>query len=265
MRSSRTLILCALLGALWPVWGWLFTRMSDGSGASWESVALLTAGAVLVRDRHGQRGSTDSLAIPLVLLLSYVSAFAFAPPLARALLAMAALGSACSVCWYGTRCNFALCGLFAISLPLTASLNFYLGYPLRVAVGEATQLLLQMNGIAAVRDGTLLLWNERSIAIDAPCSGIKMLWTGGYLCFALAAVLRLNTSRTVLLALGACVVVVVANVLRATSLFYVESGLIQAGASTHGLVGAVMFAFAAVAIWMLAQRLSPTCIESSAP
>ena len=257
MRCSRTLILCALLGALWPVWRWMFARMSDGSGANWESVALITAAAVLIRDRRGQCGATRSLAVPLVLLLSYASVFACAPPLVRGLLAMAALGSACSICWYGTRCNLALCGLFAISLPLTASLNFYGGYPLRVAVGEATQVLLQMNGIAAVREGTRLLWNERSIAIDAPCSGIKMLWTGGYLCFTLAAVLRLNTSRTILLALGAGIIVVVANVLRATSLFYVESGLVEAADSAHGLVGAVMFAFAAIAIWTIAHRLSP--------
>jgi exosortase len=220
-------------------------------------VALLTAAAVLMRDRNARRGSTSSLAVPLVLLLSYAAALAFAPPLARAFLGMVVLGSACSVCWYGTRCNFALCGLLAISLPLTASLDFYLGYPLRVVVGEATEMLLQLNGIAVVRDGTLLSWNERSIAIDAPCSGIKMLWTGGYLCFALAAVLRLDTSRTLGLALGAGVVVVVANVLRATSLFYVESGLIEAPDSAHDLVGAVMFAFAAIAIWSVAQRLSP--------
>ena len=83
-----------------------------------------------------------------------------------------------------------------------------------------------------------------------------MLWTGAYLSFALAAMLRLSALRTVALALLSVVVVIVANATRATSLFYVEAGIFEGPELLHEATGLVMFAFAAAAVFTLARKLA---------
>ena len=266
--SKRRLILAALALATWPVWRWMAHRFADGSGDMWELLAAATVVAVMFRDRawmqqssvlarssQGERMYAD-LWIPATILLAYAASYNFISPLPRGLLAMAALGTAISTLWYGKRIDVALCGLLLISLPVMASLNFYLGYPLRATAGTMAEALLQMNGIAAIREGAQLQWNGQTIAIDAPCSGVKMLWTGAYLSFALAAMMRLSDLRTFALVLLAAVVVIVANAFRAASLFYLEAGLIQAPEQLHDAIGLVMFAFAAAAVFLLSHTLA---------
>ena len=58
------------------------------------------------------------------------------------------------------------------------------------------------------------------------------------------------------LAAGAVVVVLVANVLRSASLFYIESGLIEAPPQAHEAVAIVMFAIAAGTLAAMSQRLA---------
>ncbi len=256
MRLSKgILILAALVAATWPVWRWMVYRFADGSGDTWELLAALTAVAVMVRDRE-LRPSVVSLSLPAALLLIYAASYSFLSPLPRGMLAMAAIGTAISALWYGRRIEIAICGLLLISLPVMASLNFYLGYPLRVAAGTMTEALLQMNGIAALREGAQLQWNGQSIAIDAPCSGVKMLWTGAYLSFSLSAMMRLSAPRTVTLTLLTVVVVIIANAIRATSLFYVEAGIFEGPELLHDAIGLVMFAFAAVMVFAMARTLA---------
>jgi exosortase len=251
----RLLIMTGLGIAIWPIWRWIGARMMDRSDAHWEIVAVITALAFLWRDRKTDASQAPG-ALPIILLLTYAMTFGFATPLVRALLAFAALATACSALWYGKRVELPICGLLMLSLPVMASLDFYVGYPLRVVVGEATAWLLHTNGIAAHREGTLLLWSGRTVAIDAPCSGIKMLWTGAYLCFALAALMKLSAVRTLALAVGAAIVVIVANILRATSLFYVEAGLVGAPPAAHEGIGVLMFVVAAGALAAMSHRLA---------
>jgi exosortase len=254
LPSKRAALIITLLASVWPVWRWSLLRITDGTGDSWELLAALTALGFLIRDRD-LRPEIGSVSLPTVLVLIYAASYFFAPPLVRGMLAMLALGTACSVLWYGRRVDVPICGLLLIALPVMASMNFYLGYPLRVVAGTISETLLQMNGIAATREGALLLWNGQSISIDAPCSGVRMLWTGAYLCFTLAALMRLTSLRTLLLAALTLAIVIVANAIRATSLFYVEAGLIDAPEFAHDAVGLVMFAFAAVAVFVLSQQL----------
>jgi exosortase/archaeosortase family protein len=249
------LTFAALVAATWPVCRWMTVRFADGSSDTWELLAALTAAAVIVRDRH-PRPEDSSLILPAFLLLIYAASYSFLSPLPRGMLAMAAIGTAISALWYGRRVDVPICGLLLISLPVMASLNFFLGYPLRVVAGSVAEGLLQMNGIAAVREGALLSWNGHRVAIDAPCSGIKMLWTGAYLSFSLAALMRLSGGRTVVLTLLTGIVIVAANALRASSLFYGEAVFAEGPASMHDAIGLVMFAFAAIAVFILARKLA---------
>lgn len=256
--SKRALILAALALAVWPVWRWMTLRFADGSGDMWELLAAATAAAVVIRNRASvsQDLGSVSLWIPAAFLVMYAASYDDLSPLPRAMLAMASLGTALSSLWHGKRIDVVLCGLLMICLPVMASLNFYLGYPLRVAAGTLAEALLQMNGIATIREGAQLQWNGQTVAIDAPCSGVKMLWTGAYLSLSLAAMMRLSDLRTLVLLALSMLVVILANAFRATSLFYVEAGLLPGPDLLHGAIGLVMFAFAAATVFALARKLA---------
>jgi exosortase len=189
------------------------------------------------------------------LVLVYALSYPFVPSLVRAIVAMTVIAVAGSSVWLGRRLDVRLWGLLLLALPLVSSLNFYLGFPLRAVVGESAQMLLQMNGFAVVREGTMLVWNDRHISIDAPCSGVKMLWTGMYLTCALAALWRMRTKQTAMLGVAAIAIVMVANVLRTTALFYVEAGMLPEAGSVHTYVGVAVFVLACVAIALTAAKL----------
>jgi exosortase/archaeosortase family protein len=82
-----------------------------------------------------------------------------------------------------------------------------------------------------------------------------MLWTGMYLSCTLAALQRLGALRTVMLGALAFAIVMIANVLRATALFYVESGVVAQAQSAHESIGVVVFVLAAIGIAAAATRL----------
>ncbi len=67
-------------------------------------------------------------------------------------------------------------GLSCLALPLLASLQFYAGYPLRAITAEASRWLLQGLGLAVERSGASLLVDGRLVLVDAPCSGVQLLW-----------------------------------------------------------------------------------------
>src|SRR5262245_54142927 len=262
MRSSTLaplewrayLPLVALIGAIWPVWEWLAIRAASDTSDAWALVGLATAAGLLWRNRLANRAPAQ-WGLAALLLLIYAASYPFALPLVRAVIAMSALATACSTLWFGRRMELWLWGLLLLALPLIPSLNFYAGYPLRLLVGDVTASLLRMNGFAVVRDGATLLWAGHQVAIDAPCSGIKMLWTGAYLTCALAGLQRFSAARTLLLGSLAVVVVVLANVLRATALFYVEGGVVPQAQPAHELIGVVIFALAAISIAAAATRM----------
>ncbi|RYF63174.1 MAG: exosortase/archaeosortase family protein, partial [Comamonadaceae bacterium] len=58
-----------------------------------------------------------------------------------------------------------------------SSLQFYAGYPLRVITAEASRWLLAP-GFEVAREGSSLLVDGRLVIVDAPCSGVQMVWLG---------------------------------------------------------------------------------------
>jgi exosortase len=250
--------LAALIAALWPVWSWISLRAVDDSGDAWELLSLATVVLLLAATPARSQRDDLALAVPIALLGIYAVTYPFLPPLLRACIAVTAVAALCSDMWFGKRMELSLLGLLLLALPVIASLNFYLGYPLRVAVGTAAQALLQMNGFAVVREGTLLNWNGRLISIDAPCSGVKMLWAGLYLSFTLAAFFRLDSRRTMLLGAAAIGIVLLANVMRTTALFFIEAKVMVVDETWHSGIGVTVFLCAALAVAAAAQRLRLT-------
>ena len=242
--------------AVWPVWIWFVGGSLDRSN---DSASLLAAATALIVVWRAPPAATVRwpLALPAALLAVYAGATAWGlPPASGALPAFAALAALASVWRLGRRLDAALLGLCMLALPLAASLQFYLGYPMRVLAGTLSVAMLRMSGIGVVREGAMLAWGDQLISIDAPCSGVKMLWAGMYLACALALSYRLTFLRTVAALLMACGVIVAANALRASALFYSESGLVRLPEWGHQATGVVCFAGAAFAVFYGVRRLA---------
>jgi exosortase/archaeosortase family protein len=256
-----------LVVALWGVWVDYVRRLRTGIDEPWGLLALgVAAGVVISRSRAdpGQargymgcrfRVGWGTLGVVWLLVVTYAAAREVVPPLVRGVIAMTAVAALLSRLAMGRRFDLALWGLLVFSLPLSSALQFYLGYPIRSATAMTTAPLLRVTGLAVERAGTVLQFGGRAIWIDAPCSGVKMLWTGMFLALALAAILRVGNWRTVVAAALALVAVFVGNVVRSTGLFYLEAGIFPAPHWYHNGIGLVAFAMTAGGIAWCVVRM----------
>ncbi|HNT34510.1 MAG TPA: archaeosortase/exosortase family protein, partial [bacterium] len=141
--------------------------------------------------------------------------------------------------------------LVILSIPLTPSLQFFLGSPLRFLVARCTAL---MSGMSIRAIGVGLSDGHHTVFIDAPCSGIRMLTTSVLLASGTSFYLRLSRCRTFLVMLFGVFLAVAGNVLRAGALFLMETRL-PLGAWAHTWIGVIVFAFCAFSLVWLARAV----------
>lgn len=254
----------ALLLALWPVWLWNFERLTDKSDEPLSLLALITLGYFLWErrseaDRHNHHSHFEPSIAALLTLAAYAISIPFAPKLIQGILAVAAM---CLILPGSASFTLPLWMLALLSLPVMATLNFYLGFPLRVLVGSTAVPMLNMIGFSTSLEGTALIWNSQVVEIDAPCSGIKMLWFTTYFSAALSAFFNLKTFDVIKVFSVATIAAIAANVLRITSLFFLETGAIAIPEgwhdSLHQAVGVIVFLLAAVSTLLCASGLRHT-------
>jgi exosortase/archaeosortase family protein len=244
----------ALLLAGWPHLAYMTSRMTDGSDDPWGLVALATALVFLPWKKLGETVPVhfawffSACLLPLLCIASF---FWLDAPLLRA----AAWVLALSALLLRAGSPPAVAGLLLMSLPLMASLDFYAGYPLRWLVSHSNAILLNLIGLGVEAKGVVLQWGEKEVIVDAPCSGLRMLWFGGYLTFTVGALYRLTWRRMCFLAVFGLVLVVLANGGRSFLLFFPESEMIQMPEWVHGGLGLVIFALVAAILAQAAQRL----------
>ncbi|HEU4593463.1 MAG TPA: archaeosortase/exosortase family protein [Steroidobacteraceae bacterium] len=248
------LVMAAHAACFWPVWRWYVERLDDGSDEPWALVALLAAVASSWPRRGWRWNARDPLLLAAAAFtLLYALLAPFAPPLPRALAAVAALGcSWISVGGARDKLPAVIC-LLLLSVPVIASLQFYVGYPLRTITAAGATGLLNAFGGDVVRMGTSMVEHGRTVVVDAPCSGVRMLWTGSLLCTVLAAMRARLCWRAMLGSLAFVLpVVLAANSLRAALLFLIETADSAPPAWLHPAVG--MFTFALVGLLLLASE-----------
>lgn len=131
--------------------------------------------------------------------------------------------------------------LLLLSLPIMASLQFFAGYPLRVIVANGTSFLLNCSGINVTALGATLEWEGQQIAVDAPCSGLNMLWTGLFLSSLLCCLSKFSSQKFFVASCLSVLLIIVGNIFRATSLFYLENSSIDLPAFAHGGIGVLVF------------------------
>jgi exosortase len=238
-------LLVAQAAGLWPIWQWYMGRLREGTDERWGVLAL---GAALVL-LWGERGNLRRQPQPAFLLgaglLTLVSAVA-APWLSmflRAMLAVSAVGLTVAAVLGRPGLPLPLWVLFLLSLPVVTAmqLQFYLGYPLRALTAWASRNVLAILGLDVTQAGTVLTWMGRTVLVDAPCSGIRMLWVGMFLTALLSYLMRASVARFTLNAIVAFPIILAGNVLRTSLLFIKEARIVVLPAWTHEATGLLTF------------------------
>ncbi|HJV94849.1 MAG TPA: exosortase Q, partial [Albitalea sp.] len=165
-----------------------------------------------------------------------------APPLAGALLAALALASGLRAFMPSGRATLPLAGLAVLALPLISSLQFYAGYPLRVLTAQLSTWGLQLAGVAASRVGSAMQVEGRLIVVDAPCSGVQMVWMAYFCACAVAAWDGTSDTRFVRRLPWIGALVLAGNVLRNSVLVMLEARRASVPESLHQAVGLVVLA-----------------------
>lgn len=242
--SSAWPLLAVLLLALWPHWIWMVRRLTDGSDEPWGILAVVAVLALVARDRRELAPpSRSALAASGALAIAAAIAQLFVPPIFAAALAMLALAAFLASA-LPQRPAAPLTTLLLLALPVIASLQFYLGYPLRALTAHAAAPLLQAAGFDVHAAGASLQWRETTVLVDPPCAGIGMLWLGSFVAALLSYLNGASVRRTAINALGAAVLVLVANILRNAALFFPEAGIVHWPDLAHRAVGLAAFALA---------------------
>ena len=211
--------------ALWPHGWWAARRVADGSDdpLGLAALALLVVWLAISRPTLRPTPRLAWLGVAAAITAMATAALFVAPPLVAALLAALALWAHLAA-WLPDRApRLALAGLALLALPLVASLQFYVGYPLRVFTAQFSAWLLQAAGWAAERSGAALTVGGRLVLVDAPCSGVQLAWLGYFAACAVAAFTRLRDLALLRRLPLVGLVVLTGNVLRNTVLVALEA------------------------------------------
>lgn len=240
--ASTWLLLVAFVAALWPHWHWAATRLADGSDDPLGLVALLALGWCVRRVGPGLRADPAprpmALAVALALLATAGACLAV-PPLAVAMLAALAVAALLAALVPAGTPLAPLGGLAVLALPVVSSLQFYAGWPLRLVAAEAGRWLLALAGFDAVREGTALRVDGTLVIVDAPCSGVQMVWLAYFAACATAAWLGVSDRAFARRLVGVGALVLAGNVLRNALLVGLEARGVATGGWLHETVGLV--------------------------
>jgi exosortase/archaeosortase family protein len=239
------------IAALWPHWIWMGRRTADGSDEPWGLIALLTIVVLVIADRKRIAARLPGIALIVAGGLSVLAALSMphVPPIVAGATAILALVALLSGMLPQERPRAALCCMALLALPLVASLNFYLGYPLRWLCSYGVAAIVSAGGWHVTPEGAALLWNGKTILVDAPCAGIAMLWVGMYAAALMSYLYRASTLRTAFNLALAAVIMVIGNIVRNAALFFKEAGIVNLPDWTHEGIGLAVFSLMCLAMY----------------
>jgi exosortase/archaeosortase family protein len=260
-RTARPLLcLAAFALALWPHWRWAAARLADGSDDPLGLAALAMLLAALVRFTPRLRTEPAPGWLALAVLLTSLATVLglFAPALLAALLAALAFAAALAAFAPAGTPALPLVGLAALALPVVSSLQFYAGFPLRVITAEASRWLLGLAGFDASREGSAMLVDGRLVIVDAPCSGVQMVWMAWFCACAVACSRGLPDRAFAKRLAFVGVAVLAGNIVRNTLLVGLEARGAAVPAWQHEAVGMVVLGLVCAAVaWLVASARMP--------
>lgn len=243
--------------ALWPHGAWIARRVADGSDDPLGLAAIAVLALLVVRAAPRLRVAphTGWLAASVVLTIGANLALFAVPPLLAGLVAAFALAAGLAAWWPAAAARLPLAGLLVLALPLIASLQYYGGYPLRVLTAQLSAWGLQAAGIPAEPLGASMLVRGQLVIVDAPCSGVQMVWLAYFCACTVAAWTGLRDAAFVRRLPLVGLAVLLGNVLRNTVLVALEARPQRLDAAWHEAIGlAALFAVCAVVVAVVGRR-----------
>jgi exosortase/archaeosortase family protein len=258
--------LCLQAAALTPTWLWMAARLRDGSD---DPLGLLALAALAVLGWMLRRELRPAPALGWLALAAAGTLVATVlriglgplpalPPLVTGLAAVLAL--ACGLLAFMPKRIAAppVAGLAVLALPLLSSLQFYAGYPLRVVTAEASRWLLAP-GFSVAREGGSLWVDGHLVIVDAPCSGVQMVWFGYFTACVVALWARRGGGSFMARLPTVCLLVLAGNIVRNSLLIAFEGAGHAPAPWAHDALGLALLAGVCGAIaWVMAfERKSP--------
>lgn len=224
---------------------WLLGGRAEGFGMATALALVAALGMFAVRARHH---------VAPARLITVLIGCAAGAASGIALIEMGAMIAAIAFCVL-PRPRWPAIGLALLALPVLPTLDILLAYPLRRVSAILTTWLLRLNGIGVRLDGVALEWHGQQLLFDGPCSGVRMLWATMVLACLYAVIRSAPPLRFVAIIAGALVLAIIGNALRASSLFYLESGFlpIEVDPMLHEGIGLAAFAMLILATLFLSH------------
>lgn len=262
MRIWQAMLLQAL--ASWSVWSWYISRISNGSDEMWHLAAVVALAAL------GLRGDVRQ-AVPATQLCALAAANVVVallqgllPPSVGGLVCVVGLASLVSRALGMPWWHPAPALLGALALPVSASMHFFVGHPLKLATVHLAQPMLSMTGASVVLQGAALSSGGTVVLVDAPCAGVDTLGVTLLLAVGTSLLRRHSARQTWMMLLLSMGCVVVANAMRVSSLFWMET-ITSVPPTLHELLGLAAFLAAAVVLVFTGARLHSMPRAGGAP
>lgn len=246
--------------ALWPHGAWILRRAADGSDDPLGLAAFGVLALLLARIAPQLRIAphTGWLAAGAALTIAANASLFVAPPLVAALIAAFALAAALMAWWPATAPRLPCVGLLVLGLPLIASLQYYGGFPLRVLTAQLSAWALQAAGLAAAPSGASMLVEGRLVIVDAPCSGVQMVWLAYFCACTVAALTALRDGALLKRLPLVGLAVLIGNVLRNSVLVALEARPQGLASAWHEAIGLVVLALVCAGVIALISRKEAT-------
>ncbi len=255
-RGAALALLPVFFLGTWATWAWAWERWTlpyYSQLGVWPLCGGLLAWAWVWAGQGAgaaQGVARSWLAAAAVLLVAFAAMHGRVPGTMTAQVSVMALGCVLLALLgeVARRGSWGLVPWLMMSVELGPTPEYYLGYPLRVAVAWMSSIAL---GRGIERSGASLTDGVHTVLVDAPCSGLRMMTMGLLLGAAASVVLRLTPGRTFVMLAAAGVVTVLGNVQRAIILFHLE----PLPRWAHEGVGVAMFIGCVVILLLLAAWL----------
>ncbi|MCC6793732.1 MAG: exosortase/archaeosortase family protein [Candidatus Hydrogenedentes bacterium] len=187
----------------------------------------------------------------VVLLGLYALTWPTAPQLVRCELAAGIVGCTMmgTLASRSRRGAWGIAVLMLLCVHVATSLDFFIGFPLRVASSNIAAFML---GPEIRAEGTALSNGATTFFVDAPCSGVRMLSASIAMGAGVAVLYQFNPLRTALLIAISFALAIFGNAHRAATLYVAGIG---PDYPEHGVLGIIVFAECALLLLVIANGI----------